>query len=157
MQKTLWPSIYALVFQSCTLLFCYIFSIYFGFRGLPIGKVFVDILIVVPISYWLISKYVNEFSPKQIFIYFLKILLLNLFLSFLISLMIDKLFFISGYPKSINETFFITFMRITISFILFCSVYFFILIKLKNQYAFNLYSYLKFKFLSNFSLIKENE
>jgi len=157
MQKTVWSSIYAVIFQSCTLMCCYIFSKYFGFWGLPIGKVFVDLLIVLPISYWLISKYVNGFNAKQIFVYFLKILLLNLFLSFLIFIIIHKLFSISGYSKSINESFFLIFLRTTISFILFCCLYFFALIKIKNQYALNLYAHLKFKFLSNLNLIKENE
>lgn len=156
-QKTVWSSIYAVIFQSCTLMCCYIFSKYFGFLGLPIGKVFVDLLIVLPISYWLISKYVNGFNAKQIFVYFLKILLLNLFLSFLIFIIIHKLFSISGYSKSINESLFLTFLRITVSLFLFCCFYFFALIKIKNQYALNLYSYLKFKFLSNLNLIKENE
>jgi hypothetical protein len=157
MQKTLWSSVYAVIFQSCTLMFCYIFSKYFGFWGLPIGKVFVDLLIVLPISYWLVSKYVHGFNAKEIFFYFFKILLLNLLLSGSIFFIINELFSIAGFPKSIYESFYFTFLRITISFILFFILYFVVLLKIKNKYASNLYLYFKPKFLSNFKLVKENE
>ena len=152
MQKTFWPSIYALFFQLSMLICCYLFSKYFGFWGLPISKVFVDLLIVLPTSYWLISKYLIGFNIKKIFIYFIKIFFINFLLSILIFLTVQELFSIFGFSKSYSETLFLTILRITSSLFIFLFFYFLVLIKIKNSYALNLYEYLKCKLFTYLNL-----
>jgi peptidoglycan biosynthesis protein MviN/MurJ (putative lipid II flippase) len=80
MQKTSMTSILAIIFQLLTLGFSFFLTKYFGFWGLPIGKVFIDILIVLPISFWLLNKYLTQFNIKIIIYDFVKIFMLCIIL-----------------------------------------------------------------------------
>lgn len=147
MQKTFWPSIYAIIFQIATLSVCVVFSKLYGFLGLPIGKVAIDILFVLPISYWLISKYLIGFSVIKIFLYLLKISVINTVLLFFIFFALNKLFIVSGYSFVPNESIFLTSSRLLTSFILFITSYFYLLIKLRELYAIELFRFLKGKII----------
>jgi putative peptidoglycan lipid II flippase len=145
MQKTFWPSVYAIIFQIATLLMCVVFSKLYGFIGLPIGKVLVEILLVLPISYLLISKYLVGFSASKIFIYLIKISLINAILLYVIFFVLNKLTLIVGYSSMPQESNLFTISRLIISFVLFITCYFYLLIKLRESNAIELFGFLKRK------------
>ncbi len=157
MQKTFWSSIYAVIFQLFTLISCYTFAKFYGFWGLPIGKVFIDLLFVLPISYWLISKYIVNFSPVKILIYSIKILFLNVLISFLIFNTVNILFYKIGYNSIFEESLLTTILRTCISFSFFILTYFYILIRFNNSYANRLFDFIKNKLPSFVFLNIRNE
>jgi len=148
MQKTFWPSVYAVFFQLITLLCCILFTNKYGFWGLPVGKIFIDLLIVLPISYWLISKYIVTFRPLKILYFSSKIFILNVFISFLIFNTVNIIFLKIGNNSIEKESLFITIFRTSISFILFVLSYFYILIKSDNTHANKILHFLKVKCFS---------
>jgi len=157
MQKTFMTSIFAIMFQLFTLISSFLLSKYFGFWGLPIGKVFVDILIVMPISFWLLKKYLIAFNIKIIVFDFMKILILCLILIFISNLIVNNIFIKLFSTTSNNLSFLFTILKISISSILFTFLYFYSLIYIKNKHALNLYIFIKYFFLSIKGLNKSNE
>ena len=157
MQKTFMTSILAIIFQLSTLLFCFLLSKYYGFWGLPIGKVFVDLLIALPISFWLLKKYLPEFNYKVLIFDFLKIISISSSLTLIIFYVINTLFGLLGFNISYNESFLITTLKISVSFTLYIFFYLYILILIKNKQAVNFYIYLKGYMCSSKVLNKSNE
>ncbi len=129
MQKTGWSSFYGTIGQILTLVLAYVLSNNWGYIGIPIAKVTCELLYLVPVSFWLVNKYLPNNFFNRLLLPFLGLLAI----SFILSYSFHILFVIvNDYFNLIQR--YNTFSELVIvsgSILLFVLSYFYILFKLE--------------------------